>query len=917
MTINQLLKTPQEFINEESKNLREFFKDNNDIQINKLGVIGYFINLLGNIRYDATQYYQKLYQESNIITVRDEKNLYLHGAIYKYDFKFAEPSVAEGSFIFDFSLIPNDNSSIQKRTVSIQKDSENQKQTSFKINNITFTTDTEYVFVEEGNNYYCIVYLSDGTINYIPSSSSRIIAPFINVYQKIEEIENIRLTNYPIYSYYSHTFTTKDQYLNSLKVYVKERNEIYESNSNGDLFEVKNIKLEENSTTKSCFLSMLESYRYLLEFGSGIRGKYIPEAQVKLIKQLTNGENGNIGVPHLLNLDSTSRIVLKKFESNFLVPVQINYGLSNKLITVNFEYSSGGVNPKKDNELRKDILEHIQTRNFLISKNDFNNLTDIDDNEFIYSFKKSSIQRNDFFLHQCFRDIEQTPIKTLCHNIQTLDITSSVQNFSGTPIIDTEGDLTGVLQYYILASDGFHISDSDSISVDCGTENNSVELSWDEFDNAIYYIVIVYDGNEYRYFNTVLNEFLDIGQESTAINTFSYFEGDSEGDISFSWNDNYIFFPEFEINNINFISPFVYKYNSFMRWFEGYLFSDNFIILFSKKQIVGQTDYTVPYFHAQIKYNYTEKKTEIYIISQQESTNYIPTISISNTEIADQKLERLDENKFYISFEENKYGILLSTHILEIIVYISNEDDEIISGKLVEYSTDVFSQIEVISDQIKLLTYLDSNDNTHILNIPVMEKTIYEADKELYNIKLLNNLSNINLSENRFPNDDIQYRFINSYILEQLYLRNVLKQTYEFDLIFPLKLELVIYYDQVYLDNNNVNLTKEKDDLYLELSQLLEKNYTGNNIKFYNSHIIDYIHNKPYIKTLTIVVKDSDGNIISSGLETYNENEILENIQNDSFSTDEINDPKLHICYYTPYYFWWDINNLDITYKFS
>jgi hypothetical protein len=814
MTINQILKTPQEFINEESKNLKEFFKDNNDLQINKLGVIGYFINLLGNIRYDATQYYQKLFQESNLITARDEKNLYIHGAIYKYDFKFAEPSVAEGSFIFDFSLIPIDNSSIEKRTVSIQKNSENQKQTSFKINNITFTTDTEYVFVEEGNNYYCIIYLPDGTVNYIPSSSSRIIAPFINVYQKIDEIENIKLTNYPIYSYYSHTFNTGNQYLNLLKVYVKEQNVTYEEGSNGELFNIKSIKLEEKSTTKSCFLNMLESYIYLLEFGSGIRGKYIPEAQVKLVKTLTNGENGNIGVSHLLNLESTSNIILKKFESgDFLKPVETSQ-ISNKLITVNFEYSSGGTNPKKDNELKKDILDHIQTRDFLISKNDFNNLTDIDNNEFIYSFKKSSIQRNDFFLHQCFRDIQQIPIKTLCYNIQKLDTSSSIQNFLGTRIIDSEGNLTGNLQYYILASDGFHTSNFDSISLDCGTEYNSVELSWDEFENAIYYIIIVYDGSGYRFFNTVLNEFLDIGQESTAINTFSYLE-DSEG-ISFSWNDNYIFFPEFEINETNFISPFVYKYNPFMRWFEGYLFSDDFIILFSKKQIVGNTDYTVPYFHAQIKYNYIEKKTEIYIISQQESTSYIPTISISNTEITDQKLERLDENRFYISFDENKYGILLLTHILEITVYFSNEDDEIISEKLVEYSTDVFSQIENVSDQIKLLTYLDSDNNDHILNIPIMEKTIYETDTELYNIKLINNLSNTNLSENRFPNDDIQYRFINSYILEQLYLRNVLKQTYEFNLIFPLKLELIIYYDQLYLNNNNVNLTKEKDDLYLE-----------------------------------------------------------------------------------------------------
>jgi hypothetical protein len=908
MLTNDLLKTPQEFINEETENVKSFFKDNNDLQINKLGVLGYFINLLGNIRYDSTQYYQKLFQEANVITARDEKNLYLHGAIYKYNFSFAEPSVAEGSFIFDFSLLPLD-SSLIKRTVTFQD-------IAFQIDGIHFKSDTIYKFVEEGDSYYAILYLPDGTITHIPSSSSQIIAPFMNVYQQISKTEKFKLTNYPAFSYYSHKFNTGDLFLNNLDVYVKERNKTYDNNSKGDLFEVKSIKLEENSTTKSCFLTMLQSQEYLLEFGSGIRGKHIPEAEITLIKNLTNGEDGNIGVEYTLKPESTSRAILKKYKDN------LNYtsiNLSTSLINIHFEYSNNGVNPKIDNELRKDIIKHIQTRDFLISKNDFNNLTDIDDNEFVYTFKKSAIQRNDFFLHQCFRDENQIPIKTLCYNFPSIELGSNIQNLSYSSIYDTEGSLVGTLQYYVFASDGFHISDVVYIMGHCGV-NNAIELNWDEYDNANFYIVIVYDGGEYRYFNTYTNTFLDIGQESNAINTFSYIEEDgTDTTITFSWEDNYIFFPEFLIEDVNFISPFIYKYNSFMNWFDGYLFNDDFIILFSQKQEVFNIseNHTVPYFHAQIKYNYLERKTEIYIISQQETTNYIPTISITNTLIKDQKLNRVDINKFYIEFDENKYGILLETHSLELIVYYSNDDDEIISEPIVNYATERFSQIEYVYDQIKLLTYLDSTNNNHILSIPIMEKSIYEENKELYNIKLLNNLSNTNLSENRFPNDEIQYRFINSYIIDQIYLRNILKQTYEFDLIFPLKLELVIYYDQVYLDNNNVNLTKEKDDLYLELSQLLEKNYTGNSIKFYNSHIIDYIHKKPFIKTLTVLVKDSNNNIIDSGLESYNENEILENIQNDVYSTDEIMEPKLHICYYTPYYFWWDINNIDITYKFS
>ncbi len=908
MLTNDLLKTPQEFINEETDNLKNFFKDNNDLQINKLGVIGYFINLLGNIRYDSTQYYQKLFQESNIITARDEKNLYLHGAIYKYNFNFAQPSVAEGNFIFDFNTLPIDGK-LTKRTVTFQD-------ISFSINEIKFTSDTIYKFVEEGNSYYAILYLEDGTITHIPSSSSRIIAPFVNVFQKTKLTDTFKLTNYPLFSYYTYSFDTEDQFLNTLEVYVKERNKTYE-NTLGDQFEIKSIKLEETSTTKSCFLTMTESRKYLLEFGSGIRGRHIPDADITLIKNLTNGENGHIGIKHSVYPSNTCETILKKYTDN------LNYtsvNLSNRLVNIDFEFSNNGSNPKTDNLLRKDIIEHIQTRNFLISKRDFNNLTDIEDNEFIYSFKKSSIQRNDFFLHQCFRDEFQIPIKTLCYNFRTIKLDETVQNFTFNRVTHTEGILTGVLQYYIFATDGFYISDITYIILNCNFDN-AIELTWDEFENAQYYMIVVFDGEDYRYLKTDTNYLLDIGQLNNTINTFSFIEEENETDSSiiFSWDENYVFFPEFLIDEINFISPCIYKYNSFMNWFEGHLFNDDFIILFSQKQFIYNIveNYTIPYFHAQIKYNYFEKKTEIYIISQQESINYIPTISISNTTIKDQKLTRIDINKFYIEFKENKYGILPSTHTLDLLVYYSNESDEIISNAIVNYSTENFSQIQNVFDQIKILTYLDHSNTNHIISIPLMEKSVYIENKELYNIKLLHNLSNVNLSENRFPNDDIQYRFINSYKIEQLYLRNILKQLYNFDLILPLKLKIDIYFDQLYLDSNHVNLTKEKDNLYLELSQLLEKKYTGNNIKFYNTHIIDYIHNKPFVKTLSMQVTDSNENILTSGLETYTENEILENLQNDIYSTDEIIEPKLHICYYTPYYFWWDINDINITYHFS
>jgi len=72
VTTTELLKTPQDFIDEETENIKTYLADHNDVQVNKLGIIGFMMNLLGNIRYDSTQYYQKLFIESNASTARDE-----------------------------------------------------------------------------------------------------------------------------------------------------------------------------------------------------------------------------------------------------------------------------------------------------------------------------------------------------------------------------------------------------------------------------------------------------------------------------------------------------------------------------------------------------------------------------------------------------------------------------------------------------------------------------------------------------------------------------------------------------------------------------------------------------------------------------------------------------------------------------
>jgi len=274
------IKTPSEFVEEESKNLKTHL-DNYDIQINKLGFAGFFINLLGHFRYDAFQYYQNLFKESFVALAEDENNLYMHSSIYGYTTSFAVPAVAEGSITFDFSYLPKDATHI-KRIVTL-------KDIVFYYGDIPFSTNTVYKFVEDGNDYYGIVYMTDGTVNYIPSSTSKITVPFFNVEQYISERETFKIPNYRYGSYYSYKFDI-DNFLSNLQVYVKIPTKEYPPSSEGDFFDIKKIKYLENRHSQSCFLKEFSSNTFILEFGSGLRGVYVPSSEVTLYKNITHGQ---------------------------------------------------------------------------------------------------------------------------------------------------------------------------------------------------------------------------------------------------------------------------------------------------------------------------------------------------------------------------------------------------------------------------------------------------------------------------------------------------------------------------------------------------------------------------------------------------------------------------------------------------
>jgi len=899
------IKTPSEFVEEESKNLKTHL-DNYDIQINKLGFAGFFINLLGHFRYDAFQYYQNLFKESFVALAEDENNLYMHSSIYGYTTSFAVPAVAEGSITFDFSYLPKDATHI-KRIVTL-------KDIVFYYGDIPFSTNTVYKFVEDGNDYYGIVYMTDGTVNYIPSSTSKITVPFFNVEQYISERETFKIPNYRYGSYYSYKFDI-DNFLSNLQVYVKIPTKEYPPLSEGDFFDIKKIKYLENRHSQSCFLKEFSSNTFILEFGSGLRGVYVPSSEVTLYKNITYGQSGRITASKILKpepITSASLSIINKSNNDIVSEQEV----SRRFFNINFDYSDHGHNPPTGDELRTDIFEFIQSREFLIDQKDYYNLTEQNIGDYVYSFRKSHIFRNDFYLHQTLRDEYQNPIKSTCLNLRKLDISESITGLSITQIEETDGELSGTLEYTIFATDRFHISQQVSSIGEVNSPSNAVEIIWDEFPNARNYVIIVYDGEDYRYFTTINTYFIDVGQDSDYTNSFIHSYSDSDEPL-FSWKDSYIFFPEVVYNSVEFISPFVYKYNKNFNWFEGYVFYDDFIVLFSNvnTNLNKDTNYTTPYFHLRLRYDYDNMMTVLEAISSQAIEDYAMRFTIPGTDVYNEQGIIVDENVFAIAYKDDYYGILDGEKTVEVELFY-NVDVESYDNQpvLAYFVTNKFHQIRCVKDQLKLLQYIDERSQEYVLSIPLINKIYYENNSEETDLTILNSIYQSNIKGRRFPGDEVQFRFLNTYMIEQQSLRNSVIQEYDFDLYLPLKLFVTILYDSQYIENTNVDIAEEKEKLRLEIAQKLQDNYSGNQIKCYNSQLVDLIHtDRPFIKSVSVVIKDFNDTIIERGIQSFTENEIMENLQNEIAETFG---HKMDILNYFPHYWYWDLDNIQIDYSF-
>jgi hypothetical protein len=914
-------KTSTQFISYYSDKIQNEF-DNFNLEINKLGFLGYILHILGETQFDAKLYYDFLFNEGFVGSAIQDYNLYHHASNYGFIPNFANASKAYGIVSIDFTFFPIRPNNVIKREVILRN-------MSFVINdeasgsNYKFTTDNVYKFVEEKDKYYGVIEnLTTAKRKLIPSTDNVVILDLEDFYQyELSEVI-YQIQNYDFGSFYNYNLNLPtNEFLYKLNCFVRRYDKQY-INDEWDKFDLKTSKYLSNNYEESLFLKILGPSTYRIEAGSGIRGAYIPYAQVKLQEYITKGISANLNSSSNLKFNTTTEVSTREItDTNEIKNVYYNV---RDLININFYSSEEGTNPATADNLRINILKWIQSRDNLINYKDYYNMANTKYlKDFKYVFKKTHVIDNNFYLHRVFRDRYYNPIRSYNHTVKDMGVWSPEYNDYKYPEVDNinisavydEDNYNlepGEYRYVIYATNFFsnsspdHIPDYTSITLD--NASNGVSLSWDAVPGADFYRVYKYGLNEnnenvFYYINVHETNVIDTGLN------FIYITKDIIP-------PTIAYYPTFINNNIEYISPFVYIFNPTLNWYDSFILYPNKIINLKSTNSYYTND-DLPVFFFNIKYDYANKKTYIDLKSTQNiSQNFKFLIDIQELNLYQVEVNLLDDHTFrYIhDGDQERFGLIFDSFSIKISVYI---DDQL----LMDGFTDIIYQMYNTTDNLKLIAYIDASNQRHFINIPVIEKSIFIDEPEYYLDKVYDYLLKNDIPNNRMVSDELQFRFLNTAYIPKEYNRHIfLQKDYDdFDIVFPLKLFIKIYVDKELVTINAINLEDDKESLYTEIANALYSWYTGERTSYYNTHFIDLVHDHSrrlpvnFVKTVEVKLTDYVDNELFSGLDMYNDdNTILDNIQNDDRF--DITTRKNMLMNFDPPYIYFDLDNIDIRY---
>ena len=747
--------TPEEFTEVFMEGLKQELSTY-ELQANKVGFLGYLVNMLGNITYDSKIYKDFLFKEAFPATAQQDDNIYLHGSIYGYKPNLATPAVANGTISFDFSLLPTPPSSVVRQDVVFGL---RNPMTQINIGNVIFSSDSVYTFVKERNSYRTVVSRSDGTTSTFPSSNQVLTVDFDNFKQERPEVVEFVLPNYNYGSYYTYTFQVQDEYISDLHVFVKMPDD--EDYIEYDVVKVKYL-VDPNATT--VFFNQTASDTYTIEFGSGIHGGWIPGASIKIFLYKTIGISANFSqdVKAVVNVP-VQMVVYNTTSDGYTQSTTLDPA---DYLKVNFKYSEGGIDPLAGEDLRKSLVNYIQTRDNFMSENDFYNIIEKYTTDFRLLFKKMTVQENVFYLQRAFRDEYQNVVRSRNLLPEIFHKNSSINNIHYDSR-DTGSLSPGTYYYKISAIDSFdNVVVSSEISASLildATDSGSILLQWNEVPGARKYTV--YGRTQlYEYkWELETNSLLDDGSNSAAVEN-------PEG-IPEIEEYPYVIFPDFYSNtNEHFVSPFIYKFNKYYNHFEGWLFYPELLVNFASLTQTSDGEFNssnIPSIYLNLIYDQDNKQTAINLKSYQTISEWSFKITIPELDIYDQSMTMTDESTFTYIYQKN-HGLIINP--IKINIAANREGVDVFTGK-----TNEVNQRLDMSDllQLPVFTYAGV---PYLVDVPCLDYDTFNENRILYLDKINNFVNFFNFQENRMISDDLEFRLLNTDSIHSYLLTNSLVQ---------------------------------------------------------------------------------------------------------------------------------------------
>lgn len=801
------------------------------LQISKVGLVGLLLNILGFTQQDVKLYYDTLFREAFLATSDRDENITMHSCIFGYQPGLATPSSLTGNISFDASTLPI--SASNKRTITLTD-------LKVKIDDLVYTLESDYIF--KGTN--CQITDGTGNVTNVPVSASNPLVPIQNFYQYEEIEESFTIPFYVYNSYYTITLDLKKEapfsYISDLEVWIKE-----DGKDDYELYDWQLIALASKADDKHVFVQFLKD-KVIIEMGSGIHGKYIPNSFAKIKYKVTYGPLGNVSKQNIQPYEGNLRIYDDDSGTSYAVSVTTG-------ITVEIDYGANGKEPLTGLNLRHAAIEFIRHRNNYMSERDFYDLIKRYFEDFELMFKKCHVMDNNIYLFLPFRDTYQLPVRTRSISLTHLEFNPELKCYLYNPVWTLENGKQYISPFLYM--------------VDYNTRQYKGYLL-KELTSA--------------YFNQVTIE----KRINGVVNTLDYYPTDEENVSSLpSGSDK-------EVLPLSFFASYSGQMDSCILMVQSYEDLSNYILMIDIPKLNVNNECLQPRMG-------TNNIVQMTYFNETAGTGII----FDKVDIIVSVYRKNDMTHYY-TYKLNDFSMVLD---ISDLLSLKTFDGFVKTYDTVISETYTATQREVTSA---------FNKDAYVLNIPVMELEKYESDPDYYVQKAYDTIGSLALTENRMISDDVQVRFINSDVIQANELKSLTIQEYEHKLEFPLHLKLSLFADQEYINENQIDILTAEEEIRERIAQLLFDKYTGTSISFYETQILDCLHDEPWLKHCQIQVTDNLGtilpmkqdlNIIETkycNIESRTQNQILNRLN------------KLEAVIFCPYYWWWDLDNIEINISF-